>query len=144
MENKSASETSVNPLTGEAIITLKDGVARKVLFDMSALIMAEQQMGVSLINGFGVSAITSVRGIQVLTWACLYHDATERREHWTLDKVASLIEPTQLASLNRVLGVAMRAALFGPKALREDDAAGGATATGPQPPKPKGGAGRKR
>lgn len=134
-------EPTLNQVNGTAVLTFRDGVPR--LFDLSveAIILAEQLVGVSLLNPASAFVWASVRGIRALLYGGLYADAVARKEPWSPQRMAELVDLADIPLLNHVCGWAIGMKIRGPEALHAEGETQ-ATVKGPMG-KPTRGRGRK-
>lgn len=132
-----------DPLTGTVIVTLKDGVARKLRLDFYAMCLAEEAAGVSVLTPL-TNIWGSARGIRALLFAGFHRDAMERKEPWTLERVTDLVDAIDLREIDALLAWSYRVNTRGPEVVAKDEPAGESRATAATASRKGRGAGTKR
>lgn len=110
-----------DPTTGEAIVTLNDGVPRRLVFNFRGFRLFEEITGVPFSKIHEL--VTGAVHVRALLYAGLYDDAKKRGERWTLDRVDELVELDAVPELSSVIswamGVAMTKLIAGAQSVGE-------------------------
>lgn len=98
-----------DPTTGRVSITLSDGVARVLVFDLRSLFILEQVTGKSFIEA--IQSPLSAEWIVAFVFAGLYGNAVDAGQEWSVDKLRAMIGDRVnhfVPLLSWALGIAMR------------------------------------